>query len=205
MPKINRPWAHPWPVTTDSDTDGDGDSAPSEGTGDGDEPVGEPDQKPTPKPTETVDYWKRRARENEQRAKTNADAAKRLHDIEDRDKSEQQRAADALAKAQQDAALAQAETVRYKAAATHGITGDDIDLIGSGDEDTVMSRAARLGKLLADSRELAGLRRQSAPTGRPVPNLRPGATPTPVDLKPSAKDEVAELIAARGWNTGALK
>lgn len=85
--------------------------------------------------------------------------------------------------------MAQAETVRYKAAATHGITGDDIDLIGSGDEDTVMS--ARHGwKLLADSRELAGLRRRSAPAGWPVPN-RPEAALHPVDLKPSAKDEVA--------------
>lgn len=45
-----------------------------------------------PKPTETVDYWKQRARQNEAQAKANADAAKRLKEIEDRDLSELQKA-----------------------------------------------------------------------------------------------------------------
>ena len=209
MQPIHRPWARPWLVMIDSDTDGGGQSTDVDDAAESSGDAAENDQKPQPKPTETVEYWKRRARDNEQRAKMNADAAKRLQDIEDRDKTEQQRAADALAKAQREAAEAQAETVRYKAAATHGITGDDIDLIGSGDEETVMARAERLGQLLAESRELAALREQTnhtrAPSGRPVPNLRPGATPVDVDVKPSQMDEVAQLVAARGWATGTSK
>jgi uncharacterized iron-regulated protein len=39
-----------------------------------------------------VDYWKQRARQNETQAKANADAAKRLKEIEDRDLSELQKA-----------------------------------------------------------------------------------------------------------------
>lgn len=50
------------------------------------------EQPAEPKPTETVDYWKQRARQNESQAKANADAAKRLKEIEDRDLSELQRA-----------------------------------------------------------------------------------------------------------------
>jgi hypothetical protein len=44
------------------------------------------------KPTETVDYWKRMSRQNEAQAKANADAARRLKEIEDRDLSELQKA-----------------------------------------------------------------------------------------------------------------
>lgn len=42
----------------------------------------------TQKPSETVDFWKAKAREQEKRAKANADAAKRLQEIEDASKSE---------------------------------------------------------------------------------------------------------------------
>lgn len=45
-----------------------------------------------PKPTETVDYWKQMSRKNEEQAKANAEAAKKLKDIQDRDLSELQRA-----------------------------------------------------------------------------------------------------------------
>jgi hypothetical protein len=51
-------------------------------------------QEPTPaepKPTETVEFWKQQARKNEAQAKANADAAKKLKDIEDRDLSELER------------------------------------------------------------------------------------------------------------------
>lgn len=52
----------------------------------------QPAETPDPKPTDTVDYWKQRARQNEAQAKANAEAAKRLKEIEDRDLSELQRA-----------------------------------------------------------------------------------------------------------------
>jgi hypothetical protein len=55
------------------------------------EPAAE--QTPEQKPTETVDFWKAKAREQETRAKANADAAKRLADIEAAQLSESEKAA----------------------------------------------------------------------------------------------------------------
>lgn len=47
------------------------------------------------KPTETVEFWKQKSRENEKRAKANADAAKKLAELEESTKSETQKAIDA--------------------------------------------------------------------------------------------------------------
>lgn len=210
MHPTHRPWLrHALMFIDTPDSDGGGATPATDEDGGGDEQQQTP-AKPadTTKPSDTVDFWKRKARENEKRAKDNADAAQRLQAIEDRDKSEQQRAADALAKAERAAADAVADAARYKAAATHGVTGDDIDLIGGSDEDTVMARAARIGQLLADSRELAELRSRSErgpATGRPQPALRPGVTPVEVDMKPTARDSIADLVASRGWNKEALQ
>ena len=51
-----------------------------------------------PKPTETVDFWKQKAREQEKRAKENAAAAKRLAEVEESQKSEAERLADRATK-----------------------------------------------------------------------------------------------------------
>ena len=120
-------------------------------------------------------------------------------------KTAEQRAADDLAKAQKAAADALAEAVRYKAAGKAGIDpeSDDFALIGSGDEETVMTRAARLGVLLASERELAQLKEQQGRTqlpdsGRPRPVLRPGATPVDATGRPGSIDAAREAALRRG-------
>ena len=120
-------------------------------------------------------------------------------------KTAEQRAADELAKAQKAAADALAEAVRYKAAGKAGIDpeSDDFTLIGSGDEETVMTRAARLGALLAAERELAQLKEQQdraavPETGRPRPVLRPGATPVEATGRPGSIDAAYEAALRRG-------
>ena len=120
-------------------------------------------------------------------------------------KTAEQRAADDLAKAQKAAADALAEAVRYKAAGKAGIDpeSDDFALIGSGDEETVMTRAARLGALLAAERELAQLKEQQdraavPETGRPRPVLRPGATPVDATGRPGSIDAAYEAALRRG-------
>jgi multidrug efflux pump subunit AcrA (membrane-fusion protein) len=151
-------------------------------------PTASTDPRPeAPKPTETVDFWKQKAREQEQRAKSNADAARRLQEFEDSQKSEAQRQAEATARAQREAAEARSETLRYKAAAVHGIAPDYFDLLGSGDEETINARAERIGGLLKTSSEIATLRAEldALKAGRPVPGrpteqLKPGATPEQV-------------------------
>lgn len=60
--------------------------------------------------------WKRIARENEKRAKANADAARKLAEIEDRDKSELQKANERAEAAEQAAAAAALSALRAQVA-----------------------------------------------------------------------------------------
>lgn len=139
------------------------------------------------KPSETVDYWKQRARDNEGRAKANADAAKRLAEIEESQKSAEQKAADQAAQVQRDLAEARAETLRYKAAVTHRVSQDNFDLLGMGSEEEITARAQRVGLLEAALSERDQLRaelealRGAASTPRPVDQLKPGAAASGVD------------------------
>lgn len=142
------------------------------------------------KPTETVDFWKAKAREQENRAKANAEAARRLQEIEDAQKTEAQRLADRQAEIERERDEARAEGLRYKAAATHGVHPDYFDLLGSGTEEEITARAERVGAFLKVSSEHEQMKaelealRQGKPTpasGRPTASLKPGASATPVE------------------------
>src|SRR4051794_29887891 len=82
-----------------------------------------------PKPTETVEFWKQKSREQEARAKANAEAAQRLAALEESQKTDAPRQTDALAKAQREAVEAHAEALAYKVAAKHGVTPEYFDLL----------------------------------------------------------------------------
>lgn len=151
---------------------------------------------PEAKPTETVDFWKQKAREQEARAKSNADAAKRLQEIEDAQKTEAQRLADRQAAIERERDEARAEGLRYKAAAKHGVGEDYFDLLGSGDAETIESRAERVGSLVKTNADLTAENtqlkaeldalRQGKPapaSARPIETLRPGATPNPAQTE----------------------
>lgn len=86
-------------------------------------------------------------------AKANAEAARKLAELEESQKSESQRLADAKAAAEQDAAAARAELLRYQVAAKHGITdADDVALFLTGtDEDTLTRQATRLAERAVDA------------------------------------------------------
>lgn len=109
--------------------------------------------------------------------------ADRLAEIEDAQKTEQQRHAEAAAAAQKERDEARAEALRYRAAATHKIDSDYFDLLGTGSEEQITQRAERIGGLLSENAqmkaELEALRAgRPAPTsGTPVVALKPGATP----------------------------
>jgi hypothetical protein len=101
---------------------------------------------------DTID-WKAKAREWEKRAKENKSARDELEQIRESQKSDADRAADALRQAQVDAETAKAELLRYRIAASHGITdADDIALFLTGtDEDTLTRQASRLAARDADT------------------------------------------------------
>lgn len=106
------------------------------------------EQKTEVKPTETVDFWKQKAREQEKRAKDNADAAKRLAEIEDAQKSESEKVAERLAKADAEVATVPAkvsEALRTHLVALHEIDAEDADLfLTANDPELLLKQVTRL-------------------------------------------------------------
>lgn len=121
-----------------------------------------------PKPTETVDFWKQKAREQEKRAKENADAARRLSEIENANKTEVQKAAERLSEAEKRAVEAEARVLRRDVAIENKLTADDAALL-----DTITDEAAM--RLLAQ--RLAGSDKTTSRNHVP----REGNNPRPDD------------------------
>jgi hypothetical protein len=109
--------------------------------------------------------------------------AQKARELEEAQMSEAQKIAERATAAERERDEARAEGLRYKAAATHGIGEDYFDLLGTGDEETISTRAQRVGGLLRENADLKAeveaLRAgKPAPiNGRPVEALKPGATP----------------------------
>lgn len=100
------------------------------------------------KPTETVDFWKQKAREQEKRAKDNAAAAKRLSELEESQKSEAEKVSDRIAKAEAEAASVPAkvaDALRAHLVELHQIDADDAELFLTATEpDLLLKQVTRL-------------------------------------------------------------
>lgn len=137
---------------------------PTETAGENENATTEAEQ---PKPTETVDFWKQKAREQEKRAKENSDAAKRLAEIEEAGKTELEKATGRVTAAETERDDARAEALRLRIAVEHGIGLEDADLFLTGrDEESLRAQAKRLSEREASSKK----------QGNVVP--REGSTPT---------------------------
>jgi len=104
-----------------------------------------------PKPTETVDFWKQKAREQEKRAKDNADAAKRLSEIEESQKSEAEKAAERIAKAEAEVASVPSQVaaaLRTYLVDLHKIDSDKADLFLTATDPELLLR--QVNGLVAD-------------------------------------------------------
>lgn len=153
------------------------------------EPV-EPDTSSTEqqKPSDTVDFWKQKAREQEKRAKDNADAAKRLSVLEESQKTEAEKVADRIAKAE-------AEVAAVPAKVADALRTHLVDLHGIGDEDAELFLTANDPEVLV--KQVNGLLRRSNDArkgGNHVP--REGATPT--TPKDDELREFTRTLFARG-------
>jgi hypothetical protein len=129
------------------------------------------EQQPEVKPTETVDFWKQKAREQEKRAKENADARRRLDEIEEAQKTESEKVADRIAKAEAEVATVPAkvaEALRSHLVALHQIDADDADLFLTANEPEL---------LLKQVNRLLGQSDKRKRNNNVVP--REGNTPTP--------------------------
>lgn len=107
----------------------------------------EPDT--TPKPTETVEFWKEKAREQEKRAKENAAARLELDELRKAQLSKEERAATEAAEAQARAERAEAEALRWRIAARNGISDEDAELFLTGSDEETLTRQAERFKELA--------------------------------------------------------
>lgn len=112
------------------------------------EPTAGTDQQSQQKPTETVDFWKQKAREQEKRAKDNAEAARQLGQIQDAQKTETEKVADRIAKADAEVATVPAkvaDALRAHLVVLHEIDKDDAELFLTATEpDLLLKQVARL-------------------------------------------------------------
>jgi predicted phage tail protein len=130
-----------------------------------------------PDKTETVDFWKQKAREQEKRAKDNATAAKRLAEIEDAQKTEAEKTADRVAKADAEVASVPAkvaDALKTHLVALHKIESEDAELFLTASEPDLLLK--QVGRLLARSDEQSAAQRKN---GNHVP--REGNNPKPGD------------------------
>ena len=118
----------------------------------------QPDQ---PKPSETVDFWKQKAREQEKRAKENASAAQRLAEIEQSQKSEAEKAADRIKQLEGEAESARRDALRFKVASEFGIATERAELLLTGSDEETMRRQAEALKGESDERKKQGNRAPS--------------------------------------------
>jgi hypothetical protein len=93
-------------------------------------------------------------------AKANAEAAQKLAEFEDAQKTEAQKLADAKTAAEQDAAAARADALRWKTAAKFGITDAQAELFLTGADEATLTRQAEA---------LAALKPTSDTTTAPAP------------------------------------
>jgi hypothetical protein len=131
--------------------------------------------------------WRDLSRKNETAAKKaladaqkGAEAARKLAEIEDRDKSESQRNAERATAAEERAQQAEARYHRTLAAATYGLPPSLIDRISGSSEDEINESAEQLAAVIneaAEQRTTAARGNGNGAPQRPVESLRPGAIP----------------------------
>lgn len=110
-------------------------------------PTGTSPSAQAPQETATVDWkaeaekWKALSRQNEDRAKANADKAKRFDAIEEQSKSEMQKLLEAKEAAERRAAAAETASLKARIAATKGV---DVDLLTGTTQEEITASADRL-------------------------------------------------------------
>lgn len=147
-------------------------------------------QSDPPKPTETVDFWKQKAREQEKRAKDNADAASELAKIKAASQTEAEKQAERLAAAEQRAVELEARANRAQVAEETGVPS----AILAGPENGSPEAIKAFAELITKHLEQAGKPRPPKPD--PAQGRQPGAGPTDPRSADLAQIE-ADLLAAK--------
>ena len=150
----------------------DGDDGGQDGAG------GEPDWKAE------AAKWKSMSRKHEGQAKANADAAKRLQELEDANKSETQKLADKATEAEKRAAAAEAKATKYEVAAELGIQAKHLRYLHGATREEIEESAKALLEDFPEIYDAKSDTDSGKPT-RPKERLRSGAAP---DEEPDESD-----------------
>lgn len=97
----------------------------------------------TEKPAGAITDWEAEAKKWEKRAKDAWPKVKEYDALIESQKTEQDRAAEAMTKALNDAETAKQEALRFRLAARHGISDEDAELFLTGSSEEVMERQAQ--------------------------------------------------------------
>jgi NADH dehydrogenase/NADH:ubiquinone oxidoreductase subunit G len=157
--------------------------------------VVEPIKAVEPKDLEAeVAKWRAMSRKHESDSKANADKAKAFDALEEANKSEIQKMQDAATKADAKTASIAAELALTKAAVKHGLTEDDMELLGThGTPEEIDARAEKLAARI-----------KAAVTGRPLPDTGGGARGGNVSDKQDFDTQIAAATAAGNFQRAIL-
>lgn len=142
-----------------------------------DDPTPDPDPKPDdkPDPQAEIDKWKALARKHEQQAKANADAAKKLSELEDAGRSEIEKAAAKVAEAEKRATEAEARALRMEVAQERGLDAKQVKYLSGGTREELEANAAQL---IEDFGGDPGGGDKPTPPSKPSEDLKGGGDPT---------------------------
>jgi hypothetical protein len=157
----------------------------------GNEPANDatPEAEPTPEPAQEPD-WKAEARKWEKRAKDNSDAAARLKEVEDAQKTDADRQAERVAELESTAKTSTLEAARLRVALRKGLTETQAKrLVGDTEEDLETDADELLATFASPEDD------GQQPGRRPQERLRPGATPSGEPEK--SPEELAEAVIQR--------
>jgi hypothetical protein len=125
--------------------------------------------------------------------KSERDEAKgKVKEHEDSTKSDQDKLTESKTAAEKRADEAEQNATRLRVAMEHGLDKEDLDLLGSGDEEQIEARAKRLAERSAPPDDTG-----QEPRRRPQERLRPGAAPS-ADPEKSDPASLAEQVP-RGY------
>lgn len=127
-----------------------------------------------------ADKWKALARKHEARAKENADASKRLAELEDANKSEVQRAIEQASEAERRAQDAELRALRIEVATEHGLSRQQTKFISGTTREEIEASINELTDAFRPPEPQAPI------SNKPIERLRGGTDPTgpaPVDAK----------------------
>ena len=152
-------------------------------------PAAPPEASAAPEPEKDwkaeAEKWKAFSRQHEDRARANAEAAKRLKEIEDRDLSELQKAQRDIEEYRQRAETAERAALRNQVALAKGIPADLVDTLAG----------ATAEELTAHADRLLAWRGSVAPAPVPQPKPDPGQGAQPLSGQAAEDAEYAKYKA----------